>query len=174
MVEAVDIIRISDDQETSLSVMQFDGEAICGGVEDTKQEGKKIKGETRVSDGQYQLGIRDEGGFNNRYKKKYNDKSSKHYKGDNWHRGMLCIYTERATWKLLCPDGKTFQFVLIHTGNTKEHTAACYLPNYVLDFLNDKGSRSGDAYEHIYPILRDSIEASAHGYIPIRYSSVGK
>lgn len=171
LVKKVDVKRVSDDNETSLGVIYLDGLAKCGSIEDQEQKGDKVSGKTRVSNGIYKLSLRNEGGVNEKYKAKYNDKSSGSYKGDNWHRGMLCV-NNAPNWSINCPDGKKFQYVLIHTGNTKDHTEACLLPNYVLDFLNDIGSRSGEAYEYLYPILRDSIEASAEGFIDIEYSDV--
>jgi hypothetical protein len=172
LVEKVDVKRVGDNGETSLGVMYLDGIAVCGSVEDQEQKGDKIKHESRVSNGVYKLALREEGGFHSKYKKRYD---SKH--GEGWHKGMLCVYTDK-NWVLRCPDGKVFQYILVHTGNTDDHTSGCLLPNYVLDFLNDKGSRSGDAYEKIYPILRDSILNSdlvdewGNKYIEIEYSDV--
>ena len=171
LVKKVDVKRVGDNGETSLGVIYLDGIAICGSIEDQEQKERKIDSETRVSNGVYRLALRAEGGFHKRYTEKYAKK------GSEWHKGMLCIYNA-AGWRLNCPDGKTFRYVLVHLGNTDDHTASCLLPNYVLDFLNDKGSRSGDAYEDIYPILRDSILASnkiddlGNRYIDIEYSDV--
>jgi hypothetical protein len=171
-VKKVDIKRVGDNGDASLSVTYFDGIACCGGVEDQEQKGAKVPKETRVSNGVYKLALRAAGGFHNRYKAKYDAK-----KGEGWHKGMLCVYNA-ANWKLNCPDGKAFQYILWHLGNHDDNTEGCYLPNYVLDFQKNRGSRSGDAYEAIYPILRDSILASnktdefGNKYIDIEYSDV--
>lgn len=139
------IIRFSDNGDTTLSAFYIDNECICGGIEDEKRE-VKLKGETRIPENDYFIGLRNEGGYNKRYLKKY---------GSEFHKGMLCIYN-KPNW--ICETGSIkHQYILIHTGNTDEHTAGCYLPNFVIDFLNDKGSRSGDAYKLIYIILRDEI-----------------
>lgn len=177
LIKKLDVKRVGDNGETSLGVMQLDGVTFCGSVEDQEQKGSKVMHETRVSNGVYKLALRSSGGFHARYDKRYNRKDSRNFKGADWHRGMLCVYTDSG-WVLNCTDGKRFQYILIHTGNTDDHTSGCLLPNYVLDFLNDKGSRSGDAYAAIYPILRDSIEASdkvdemGNKYIEIEYSDV--
>lgn len=171
VVEKVDVKRVGDNGDTSIGVIYLDGIAICGSIEDQEQKGVKIAKETRVSNGVYRLALRAEGGFHNKYIEKYAKK------GSEWHKGMLCIYNA-AGWRLNCPDGKTFRYVLIHIGNFHTSTAACLLPNYVLDFKNDKGSRSSEAYEDIYPILRDSILASkkvddlGNRYIDIEYSDI--
>ena len=171
LVKKVDVKRVGDDGETSLGVIQLDGVTFCGSVEDQEQKGDKIKHESRVSNGIYKMALRSEGSFHARYGKKYDSK------GSEWHQGMLCIYTDDG-WVLRCEDGKVFTYILVHLGNTDDHTSGCLLPNFVLDFLNDKGSRSGDAYEKLYPILRDSILASdlvdewGNKYIEIEYSDV--
>tara|TARA_R110000803_G_scaffold136813_1_gene203755 strand:- start:11775 stop:12341 length:567 start_codon:yes stop_codon:yes gene_type:complete len=171
VIDKVDVKRVGDNGETSLGVIYFDGIAICACIEDQEQKDGKIYGETRVSNGLYRLSLRAEGGFHNRYAKKYAKN------GLDWHKGMLCVHNAEG-WRLNCPDGKSFRYILIHIGNTDDNTAGCLLPNYVLDFQKDTGSRSGDAYEHIYPILRDSILASdkvdefGNRYIDIKYSDV--
>jgi hypothetical protein len=167
LVKKVQVKRVSDNGDTSLGIIYLDGIAFCGSVEDQEQKGDKVSAETRVSNGTYKLSLRNEGGYNSRYNKKYPE----------MHRGMLCVHNDKD-WKLNCPDGKLFQYILIHLGNTDDHTAGCLLPNYILDFQNDKGARSGDAYKRLYPILRDSIRNSdkvddfGNKYIEIEYSDV--
>ena len=162
LVKKVDVKRVGDNGETSLGVMYLDGIAVCGSVEDQEQKDGKVMHETRVSNGVYRLSLREEGSFHARYKKRYDAKYVHNAKG----------------WRLNCPDGISFRYILVHTGNNDDHTSGCLLPNYVLDFLNDKGSRSGDAYKKIYPIIRDSILASdkvdefGNKYIEIEYSDV--
>ena len=177
MAKKVQVKRIGDNGDTSLGVIYVDGIAVCGSIEDQEQKENKVMHETRVSNGTYRLALRKAGRFHTKYTSKYNSKSSRSYKGSDWHRGMLCVYNA-ANWVLNCPDGKKFQYILVHLGNTDDNTSGCLLPNYVLDFLNDKGSRSGDAYVDLYPVLRDAIEASdkvdefGNKYIDIEYSDV--
>ena len=66
----------------------------------------KVKGETSVPAGTYNIALRQEGGFHATYTKKYG----------GFQRGMLHI----------C-DVPNFEYILIHTGNTDEHTAGCLL-----------------------------------------------
>lgn len=140
------VLRVSDSGEATLGVFYINGIAICGTVEDQEQEGDKVMHETRVPNGKYMVGLRDEGGYNEKYKSRYS----------SFHKGMLCIYN-KPNW-IIENNGKKFQYILIHTGNSDDHTSGCLLPNYVLDFLNDTGGRSGDAYKHIYPIIAEAIE----------------
>ena len=64
----------------------------------------KVKGETRIPAGRYQVTLRTEGGFHSKYSEKYKE----------MHKGMLWLR-----------DVPGFEYILIHTGNTDEHTAGC-------------------------------------------------
>lgn len=177
IIKKVDVLRFMDNDSSSLGIIQLDGQTFCGSVEDQEQKGSKVKGETRVSNGLFRLALRTAGGFHERYKARYNVKTSSKFKGEDWHRGVLAIYNDKD-WKLNTCDGKTFQYVLIHIGNFHTDTEACLLPNYVLNFIKGSGSNSGQAYEDLYPILRDSIESSklvdefGNKYIEIEYSDI--
>ena len=141
----VKIVRLGDNGKASIGAIYINGILRCGDVAD---EGRvtKLYGETRVPEGKAFLGLRREGGFHNRYLKKY---------GKTFHKGMICIHN-RPNWVLEL-GGLEFQYVLVHIGNTEKDTAACCLPNYRLDFENYTGSRSGDAYEAIYPEIAQAI-----------------
>lgn len=159
VVSKVTVKRVSDENGATLGVWYHDGIAICGNIEPRETHGEKASNGNRIQNGKYFLGIRKEGGYHGRYLKKY---------GPDFHKGMLCIYNS-DDWKVVCENGRVFQYVLVHTGNTSKHTLACSLPNYILDFKQDKGSMSGKAYEDIYPILVRSIERSECGYIDIEF-----
>ena len=158
----VSVRRIDDSEEASIGVWYIQDIPICGNIEDQKQNGLKIKGETRITEGVYKLGLRYDGGFHNRYLEKF---------GTDFHKGMLCIYND-SDWKLKCYDGKEFQYVLVHIGNTDDDTEACQLPNFGVDFETFKGTRSMDAYKKLYPILRDMILESEEGFIPIEFIDI--
>ena len=74
-------------------------------LEDEYRKKKRSK-ETRIPAGTYEIKLRDEGGFNQRYSKKYS----------RIHRGMLHIINVPG-----------FEYILIHVGNSDEHTAGCLL-----------------------------------------------
>lgn len=156
----VDILRFADNGDTTISVMMIDGVSYCFGIEDEERD-VKVKGETRIPNGTYKLSLRKEGGFHNRYKQRY---------GEDFHKGMLCVHNA-PNWKVI-NNGMEFQYILIHAGNTDEHTAGCYLPNYTTSFKSFTGSSSRQAYEEIYPILRDAI--LEHGEIEICYQDIEK
>ena len=67
-----------------------------------------------------------------------------------------------------------FEWILIHTGNTDEHTAGCLLVGETQQDL-DKGKDgfvggSGDAYKKMYPKVRDALVAGEK--VTIKYSNV--
>ena len=65
----------------------------------------KVPGETRIPSGIYKLKLRTEGGFHERYKKRF-----------PFHKGMIEI----------C-GVPNFDYILIHCGNNDEHTKGCVL-----------------------------------------------
>ena len=114
---------------------------LCYTLEDERRA-LKVKGETRIPAGIYNIELRKEGGFHQRYTKKY----------ANIHRGMLHI-----------TDVPNFEYILIHTGNTDEHTAGCLIvgdsqENNII--LKDGFvGKSVNAYKRIYPSIAKAIES---------------
>jgi len=137
----------------SLGALYIDNELVCGTVEDEKRSKKKW-GETRIPEGTYKVGLRSIGGFHNRYKHKFAD----------IHRGMLCIYNNKADWSIEAA-GMRFQYILLHIGNYERDTAGCVLVNDVLNFDKFTGAQSTAAYKDVYPIIADYI--AEHGDIEI-------
>lgn len=142
----VEVNRFADNGDTTLGVLFIDGIFECFTVEDQEQKGKKVRHETRIPNGTYDINLRAEGGFHNRYAAKYGD----------MHKGMLCIHN-RPDWKLEL-NGKSFQYILIHTGNTDDHTSGCLLLNDAVSGTTFTGSSSVNAYKRIYPIIADALE----------------
>ena len=109
-------------------------------LEDEYRKHKKSK-ETRIPAGTYKIELRDEGGFHKRYSKRY----------PNIHRGMLHII-----------DVPNFEYILIHTGNTDEHTAGCLLigDSQENNQVNKNGfvGSSSNAYKRVYPLIAKAIE----------------
>ncbi len=97
--------RIRSNQDVTISRVYVNDCFICHGLED-EYRSRKIPGETRIPSGCYDLGIRKEGGFHNRYSGMF----------QNIHQGMIEI--------LSVPD---FRYVLIHVGNFDRDTAGCLL-----------------------------------------------
>lgn len=151
------VLRLGDNGDTTLDAFYINGILKCGAIED-EERAIKVKGETRIPNGTYKVGLRKEGGYHNKYAAKYG----------SMHKGMLCIYNA-PDWKIE-KDGMTFQYILIHTGNTDDHTAGCLLLNDILDFNKDVGSASGSAYKRFYPEIAAAIEAGEE--VTIEYIDV--
>jgi hypothetical protein len=141
------VIRFSSQHDSSSGLL-FDAtigmKFLCYTLEDERRK-EKVSAETRVPAGTYKIGLRDEGGMTKRYAKKYGD----------MHEGMLCVHNA-SNWKLKTPD-MSFQYILIHTGNTDEHTAGCLIigDSQENNILKKDGfiGRSTQAYKRIYPLI---------------------
>ena len=80
-------------------------EFMCYTLEDEHRD-EKVMSETRIPAGEYEIKLRTVGGFNDKYSRRFKD----------IHKGMLWLQ-----------DVPNFKWVLIHCGNTDEHTAGCLL-----------------------------------------------
>lgn len=128
--------RFADNGKASLGFMSIDKAPCVFTLEDEHRD-IKVKKETRVWDGRYQIKFRTEGTHHEEYLKKY---------GPDWHKGMLEI-----------TNIPQFQYVLIHIGNTEFDTDACLLPGMAADASLFTVSSSTKAYEKVYPIIRDAL-----------------
>lgn len=136
--------RFADNEDTTLGILYINGIFECFTVEDEERE-TKVKGETRIPEGIYAINLRSEGGFHAKYAKRYPE----------MHKGMLCIHNA-PNWKIE-KAGMTFQYILIHTGNTDEHTMGCLLVNDAVSGKTFRGSSSVDAYKDLYPKVAQAI-----------------
>ncbi len=97
--------------------------------------------ETRIPSGTYKITLRTVGGFHSRYEAKYGD----------FHKGMLWVR-----------DVPGFEYILIHTGNTDEHTAGCLLvgssQNENLTKKDGFIGASTTTYKRIYPPIAEALE----------------
>ena len=141
----ITVKRFADNGDTTLGILYINGIFECFTVEDEERAVKK-KGETRVPNGKYNINLREEGGYHSKYKVKYGE----------IHKGMLCIHNA-PNWKII-KDGMEFQYILIHTGNTDEHTMGCLLVNDSVSGKTFTGSSSVDAYRDLYPKVAKALE----------------
>jgi len=113
---------------------------LCYTLEDERRE-EKVMAETRIPAGVYSILLRKEGGFHGRYTKKYGD----------MHKGMLHVQ-----------DVPNFKWILIHTGNTDEHTAGCLIlgDSQENNVLMKDGfiGKSVQAYKRVYPPIAEALE----------------
>jgi hypothetical protein len=118
-----------------------------------EQRDKKVYGETRIPNGTYELGLRKVGGYNEKYSKRFSD----------IHVGMLHV--------LNVPG---FEYILIHCGNTDEHTAGCLLvgDSQENNQITKDGfiGKSTQAYKRIYPRIAEAIECGEK--VTITYKTI--
>ena len=114
---------------------------------------EKVFGETRIPKGVYQLGLRTTGGYTQRYAKKF----------PNMHKGMLHV--------LNVPG---FEYILIHCGNTDEHTAGCLLvgDSQENNQITEDGfiGKSTQAYKRIYPAIAEALRKKQE--VTIEYKDI--
>ena len=153
----LEVLRISSQKDSTsgllFEVTDVGRNFLCYTLEDEARV-LKVKGETRIPAGEYNIQLRKEGGFNQRYTKKY----------ANIHVGMLHIVNVPG-----------FEYILIHTGNTDEHTAGCLI---VGDSQENNAiikdgfvGKSVNAYKRIYPRIAKAIENGEE--VKIRYIDHG-
>ena len=140
----LELKRFHDDGDTTGGILFVDGVFNCFIVEDQEQT-RKVWGEMRIPNGTFDVSLRAEGGFHSRYKAKFGQLE-----------GMFCVHNA-PNWKII-QDGITFQYVLIHIGNTDDDTAGCLLPNETFNSSSMRGAGSTNAYKKLYPIMKAAID----------------
>tara|TARA_R100001530_G_scaffold100439_2_gene69815 strand:+ start:778 stop:1191 length:414 start_codon:yes stop_codon:yes gene_type:complete len=113
---------------------------LCYTLEDERRV-MKVQGETRVPAGTYNITLRTEGGFNKKYSKRF----------PGIHKGMLWVR-----------DVPNFEYILIHCGNTDDHSAGCLLvgDSQENNIIIKDGfiGKSTNAYKRIYRPIAKALE----------------
>jgi len=138
------VLRFSSQEDSTSGLLFLETdlglEFLCYTLEDEART-LKVRGETRVPAGTYQIKLRTEGGFHGRYTKRF----------ASMHKGMLHVI-----------DVPNFKWILIHTGNTDEHTAGCLLVGDSQEnntIIKDGFvGKSTNAYKRIYPPIAKALE----------------
>ena len=150
----LEVLRFSSEDD-STSGLLFDitngnRKFLAYTLEDEYREEKEIH-ETRIPAGTYNVTLRIEGGFHQRYVTKYGD----------MHKGMLWVR-----------DVPGFEYILIHTGNTDEHTSGCLLlgDTQTNNQIKEDGfiGSSVQAYKRVYPSIAKVLEDG--GIVNITYT----
>lgn len=140
----LEVLRISSQKDSTNGILfditEGNRRFLCYTLEDEHRD-VKVSKETRIPEGTYRVTLRTEGGFHSRYSKKYGD----------MHKGMLWVR-----------DVPGFEWILIHTGNTDEHTAGCLLvgDTQSQNITKTKDGFIGasvDAYKRIYPEIAAAL-----------------
>ena len=126
------VVRTQFGKDATNGLLFVNGVFECYTLEDQYQA-VKVMHETCIPEGTYDIKFRTVGSFSERYKKKYG----------NSHYGMLHLQ-----------DVPNFTYILIHAGNTDEHTSGCLIVGETQQDLDisDDGfiGHSGKAYLKLY------------------------
>lgn len=133
------LVRVSSQADSTSGILYIDDEFACYTLED-EQRKVKVKSETAIPLGIYEIKFRSVGGFHTRYSSRFG----------NMHKGMLELQ-----------DVPNFEYILIHCGNTDEHTAGCILVGDTQEnnVLMKDGfiGKSTQAYKRIYPRIASAL-----------------
>ena len=163
----LEVIRISSDVDSTNGILlEIDKHApaphaegfrckrkfLAYTLEDEYRDEKEY-GETRIPDGIYKLDLRKTGGYHQKYSKRFKD----------IHIGMLHVTNVPG-----------FEYILIHCGNTDEHTAGCLLvgDSQENNQITKDGfiGKSTQAYKRIYPRIAEAIECGEE--VTITYKTI--
>ena len=154
----LEVQRFSSESNSTLGILldvTDKPKFLCYTLEDEFRE-IKVNGETRIPAGTYNITLRTEGGFNQRYTEKF---------GSDFNKGMLWVR-----------DVPGFEYILIHIGNDDDDSEGCLL---VGDSQNQNITKKGfigsstDAYKRIYPPIADALERGENVTITyIDYDSI--
>ena len=148
----IKVIRTQFGKDATNGLVFINNLFECYSLED-KYQTQKVMHETCIPEGKYEIKLRTVGGFNERYTKKY----------PTMHRGMLWIQ-----------DVPGFEYILIHQGNTDEHTSGCLIIGDTQQDLdvsfNGMVGSSANAYKKLYPKVSGAILAGEK--VTIEYSKI--
>ena len=141
----LEVLRISSGSD-STSGLLFDTtnerKFLAYTLEDEHRdsENEKVMHETRIPAGTYKVILRTVGGTHPRYAKRFPD----------IHRGMLHVI-----------NVPNFKYILIHCGNTDEHTSGCLLvgDTQTNNQIKKDGfiGKSSQAYARVYPEIAEAL-----------------
>jgi hypothetical protein len=136
--------RLYNRADFSIGALFYDNTMKAFVLEDERRI-VKVKEETRISAGRYKILLRDAGGMNVRYKKKF-----------DFHKGMLHLQ-----------NVPNFQFIYIHIGNDDDDTAGCLLVGKSHEIDKNFIAQSTPIYKALYLRILKALEAGEEVFINI-------
>ena len=148
------VVRTQFGTDSTNGLLFIDGIFECYTLEDQYQA-VKVMHETCIPEGTYDIKFRKEGGFHSKYSARYK----------NSHYGMLHLQ-----------DVPNFTYILIHSGNTDEHTSGCLIVGETQQDL-DLGKdgfigHSGTAYKKMYAKVAGQLLQGKD--VTIEYTTINK
>ena len=148
------VVRHQFGTDATCGILYIDGQFECFTLEDQYQT-VKVMHETCIPEGTYDIKFRTTGGFHTKYKERYG----------NSHYGMLHLQ-----------DVPNFTYILIHAGNTDEHTSGCLIVGETQQDLDisDDGfiGHSGKAYSKLYNKVAKELLLGKE--VSIEYTTITK
>ena len=148
------VVRTQFGTDATNGILLVDGLFECYTLEDQYQA-VKVMHETCIPEGTYDIKFRTVGGFHSKYSERYGDA----------HYGMLHLQ-----------DVPNFTYILIHAGNTDEHTSGCLIVGETQQDLDisDDGfiGHSGKAYSKLYNKVAKELLLGKE--VTIEYTTITK
>ena len=146
------VVRTQFGKDATNGLLFIDGVFECYTLEDQYQA-VKVMHETCIPEGTYDIKFRKTGGFHAKYTERYK----------NAHYGMLHLQ-----------DVPGFTYILIHTGNTDEHTSGCLIVGETQQDLdinfNGMVGSSAVAYKKMYSKVANQLLQGKE--VTIEYSKI--
>ena len=146
------VVRTQFGKDATNGLLFIDGVFECYTLEDQYQA-VKVMHETCIPEGTYDIKFRKTGGFHAKYTERYK----------NAHYGMLHLQ-----------DVPGFTYILIHTGNTDEHTSGCLIVGETQQDLdinfNGMVGSSAVAYKKMYAKVANQLLQGKK--VTIEYSKI--
>ena len=147
----LELMRYAFGNDSTLGRLAIDGEPFCFTLEDERRT-VKVKGETCIPPGQYEILLRTEGGLHTKYSARFPET----------HKGMLWLQ-----------DVPGFTYIYLHIGNRESNTDGCPLVGVVPIVLPDgefEIARSRDAYLALYAKVVESLDTGERVWIHVTES----
>ena len=138
------LTRLKSDNNATIGVLEVDNKVECFTLEDAYHE-TKIMHKTRIPIGTYEIKLRDDGGMNKKYHRKF-----------DFHKGMLHLQ-----------NVNNYEWVYIHIGNYNTDTSGCILVGNGAALTNKSVSDSTKAYKTLYNKILKELEKNNKVYITI-------
>jgi len=126
--------RFADNGQATIGGLYFGTKLLCFTLEDEARL-TKVKGETRIPAGEYEIKYRTVGGHHEKYSKLYKN-----------HKGMLELQ-----------NVPNFQFILIHIGNYEKDTDGCLLVGMSANANPFTIQSSTQAYLMVYDLVSEAL-----------------
>ena len=138
------VLRFSSQEDSTSGLLFLESkkglEFLCYTLEDERRA-LKVRGETRVPAGKFNITLRTVGGMTQKYAKRF----------PGIHKGMLWVR-----------DVPNFEYILIHCGNTDDQSAGCLLlgDSQENNIIIKDGfiGKSRNAYKRVYSPIARAIE----------------